>query len=398
MSHSMCIETNTKPKPTLTVSKKDNGVLIQLNKKQFICSNTDTFIEQYITQNPLKNNDQLINFITAHSHINTVCSNQHLFITWRINIIDANVVVRVPLDLFTPNLEQLDEKEQLEYYKEQYHQMKRLSVLNNWILDVIKIDKFDNNCIFKIYSVQDFANIDESKTMTKQSLLGDIFKDFGCANAVSTVDQKYIPFCIMKGKYYFQTKPRSVSITIHEDKAQIKLYLAFNDKQIGWIQDSQEFVDIFTKDIVLKLDTKYTPNTYESGPIRINFNLTRGVIQTKTNRYQQPVVGPHPWSWGAHQNNQNITVSQSLRFSVYYQLIYKKNLLALKYITSGYKINEQEVETRTLTANDNHSFMSSICVSSPNISNSITINDCSFGGNSLQIYHNELDLELKKSK
>lgn len=330
--------TNTSISIELLVN--DDNITVNLNDTTTFSCDTEHFIKNYIWYNPLRNSVKLIEYITKNA-VDAHEKNVHLVLIWHIDAINEQIIVKIPLEHFELNLDKCDEKEQLEYYKQQYIKLQQLIKINNLIIDQIVITKFSDDCIFRIYSLDEVAeyylaempqksdSFDESKSRVYQSIISSLnnhyFKSYNSLD--KTLQKSVFPGSICKnGRCLTQIKPFEMQIDIYKTHAKIHPVVLLFNIDFAEVIEHQTFANFFTKDIILRSDLQFTKNTYSSKPIQVNFEVS--------DNYQ-------------NKNNQGRTDSwsQLSRFTVFYRMVYTKQTLYLKYILGGYVKNEPVVKS-----------------------------------------------------
>ena len=280
-------------------------IVVEFKNNQFQCANSEVFIQNYLIKNPLTDAYKAINYITSHS-ANSYTIDSDLTITWKIEIIHADIVVKIAMDLFVDN-SKVNECE---------GQFNGLSDNNDLILDIIRIYNFDNDSIFKIYSFQDYTQLYSSTS----SLKGSLNKYYMHIKIDPIMIRAIIqPFFKLPqyNEYILQIKPFVVSILFYNDRIELDIDFVLSDTFIAEQSQStfEEIIRYFTTDIVLHSNMKYLPETYKSNLIKFDFSLRK--------------------TFGKK------VMSTQCGFSIFYQIIYDRKQLKLQYVISGSQTHQK---------------------------------------------------------
>ena len=327
-----------KPSP-IKYAVNNTDITVQINETATFASNFEDFIKNYVWHNPLRNSAKLIEYISKNT-FNSHEQNADLVLVWNIQAINEQIVVKIPMDEFELDLDKCDEKEQLQYYKQQYIKMQQLIKMNNLIIDQIVISEFSDNCIFKIYSLAEaekyylaelpkhYETFDQYKPHVLQSIVSNFVKlnYFAYYSVIDATFQKLLTTRSIfnkKGRYLTQIKPLELRINIYDSYARINPGLLALNNKFAVVMEHQKLADFFTKDIILADGLKFTKNTYTSQPLQVNFYFSTAHWNLQQKK-------------GLQRNRQTRTKYQASKFTVFYRVIYTKQMLYLKYLLGGY--------------------------------------------------------------
>lgn len=98
--------------------------IISINHDKHVFKSSFANFKTYLINNPFKDFTQIHSLLSKQKYSNYSIDKNFMILTWTVEILDINLIFKIPLDKFKLNIDKLDEKEQLKYYKNKYLRLK----------------------------------------------------------------------------------------------------------------------------------------------------------------------------------------------------------------------------------------------------------------------------------